>query len=76
MIWPRICHSQPHAPVLGCIRRHTFSGFGFWTARARLNGGAGAASLPQTVDSNKRVAARIPAALSGPERHPTAAARQ
>ena len=37
--------------------------FGFWTAPAWLNGGAGAVSLPQTVDSNERVAARtLPAA--------------
>jgi hypothetical protein len=36
--------------------------FGFWTSPAWENGGAGAASLPQTVDSNERVTARILAA--------------
>jgi hypothetical protein len=36
--------------------------FGFWTSPAWENGGAGAASLPQTVDSNERAAARILAA--------------
>lgn len=36
--------------------------FGFWVSPAWENGGAGAASLPLTVDSNERVAARILAA--------------
>jgi hypothetical protein len=36
--------------------------FGFWVSPAWQNGGAGAASLPLTVDSNERVAARILAA--------------
>jgi hypothetical protein len=36
--------------------------FGFWVSPAWENGGAGAASLPLTVDANERVAARILAA--------------
>jgi hypothetical protein len=39
--------------------------FGFWTSPAWAGGGAGASSLPLTVDANERVAARILAATRG-----------
>jgi hypothetical protein len=57
--WDYFSLAEQNPRVIGLMN------FGFWTSPAWTGGGAGASSLPLTVDANERVAARILAAARG-----------